>query len=428
MCSSDLVIDCRKEKKGYAFIATKGGRVDGHDYIEQVYQEGASCVICERSPQLENKPYILVEDSFQALKDIAKYYREQLEVKVVGITGSVGKTTTKEFISSVLEQNYCVLKTQGNFNNEVGLPLTVLQITEEHQVAVLEMGISDFGEMERLSKIAIPDTCVITNIGQCHLEFLGDRDGVLRAKTEMFQHRNRKGSICLNGDDDKLNTVREVDGTIPITFGLDPSNNIYAEIKKSYGLFGTKILIHTDGGSFEVKVPLPGQHMIYNALAATAVGLSLGLNTTQIQRGIETVQPIGGRSNLIQRDGLTIIDDCYNANPVSMKAALDLLALATTRKIAILGDMGELGDDKEKMHEEVGAYASTRSIDVLVCIGELCTYMRDACDSKNIKVFYFRTPNQAIVELKNIIEKNDTVLVKASRFMGLESIVKSLQE
>ena len=158
------------------------------------------------------------------------------------------------------------------------------------------------------------------------------------------------------------------------------------------------------------------------------MGVSQGLNTTKNQREIETVQPIGGRSNLMKRDDLTMIDDCYKASPVSMKGAVDLVGQATTRKIAILGDMGELGDDKEKMHEEVGAYASTRSIDVLVCIGELCTYMRDACASKNIKVFYFRTPNQAIVELKNIIEKNDTVLVKASRFMGLESIVKSLQE
>ena len=217
--AAGVELDSRKLQTGYIFIATKGERVDGHSFISQAFEKGCLGVVCEKLPEKMAGPCILVEDSFKALQDIAAFYREQLSVKVVGITGSVGKTSTKEVIASTLSQKYRVLKTEGNYNNEVGLPLTVLKIRSEHEVAVLEMGISDFGEMHRLSRIAKPDVCVITNIGQCHLEYLGNRDGILKAKTEMFDFMNPDGVVCLNGDDDKLNTVKDVYGKAPIFFG-----------------------------------------------------------------------------------------------------------------------------------------------------------------------------------------------------------------
>ena len=197
-----VVLDSRQIKKGYLFIATRGERADGHRFIPQVFSSGAAGVVCEEKPEDKSGPYILVEDSFQALRDIAGFYRQQLDVTVVGVTGSVGKTSTKEFISSVLETKYKVLKTEGNFNNEIGLPLTILRIRRCHEVAVVEMGISDFGEMHRLSEIAKPDICVLTNIGQCHLENLKSREGILKAKTEIFDFMGEKGRVCINGDDD----------------------------------------------------------------------------------------------------------------------------------------------------------------------------------------------------------------------------------
>ena len=206
--ASCVVIDSRKIEAGGVFIAAKGERADGHSFISQVADKGALGVVCERTPENCSIPYILVEDSFKALRDIGEYYRKQLDVKVVGITGSVGKTSTKEVIASVLAQKYRVLKTQGNFNNEIGVPLMVLSIRKEHQVAVLEMGISDFGEMHRLSKIARPHICVITNIGQCHLENLGSRQGILKAKSEIFDFMVPQGKVFLNGDDDLLSPLQ----------------------------------------------------------------------------------------------------------------------------------------------------------------------------------------------------------------------------
>ena len=273
-----VVLDSRKVEPDFLFVATVGERVDGHSFIDSVFEKGALCVICEKEPENPKGAYILVKDSFQALKDVAKFYREGLDIKVVGITGSVGKTSTKEFIASVLATHYKILKTEGNFNNEVGLPLTVLRIKEDTEVAVLEMGISDFGEMHRLSEIAKPDICVITNIGQCHLENLGTRDGILKAKSEIFDFMKEDGSVCLNGDDDKLITLQDVNGKKPIFFGRAENQAIYATDCENKGLSGSKAVIHREGRSFSVAIPLPGDHMIYNALAATAVATVLGLS------------------------------------------------------------------------------------------------------------------------------------------------------
>ena len=296
---SGVVTDSRQVNKDFLFIATVGERVDGHDYIDEVFDKGALAVVCEKAPKRCKGPYILVDNSFSALKDIAKWYRMQLDIKVIGITGSVGKTSTKEFISSVLSRKYNILKTEGNFNNEVGLPLTILKIRDDHEIAVLEMGISNFGEMHRLSEIAKPDICVITNIGQCHLENLGSRMGILKAKTEIFDFMNEKGNVIINGDDDLLSTIDTVKGYKPMKFGLSTANDVYATDVLTQGLFGSTCDIHVNDNIFHVNIPLPGEHMVLNALAATSVGSLLNMTNEEIAVGIETVQPVGGRSNIL---------------------------------------------------------------------------------------------------------------------------------
>ena len=345
-----VTIDSRKIETGCLFVAIKGARVDGHDFIPTVMEQGALCAISEQIIPNATYPYVLVSSCKQALKDLAEHYRKSLDIKVVGITGSVGKTSTKEMIASVLSQKYNVLKTEGNFNNEIGLPLTIFNIRDCHEIAVLEMGISDFGEMHRLTKMARPDVCVITNIGLCHLENLGNRDGILKAKTEMFDYMQSDAKIILNGDDDKLTTVKEVKGVTPQFFGLNDSLDAFADNVRSLSLKGTACNIHLDDDSFETIIPIPGHHMVYNALAGALVGQELGLTTHEIKAGIEALIPVSGRNNLIETDSLLIIDDCYNANPISTKASLDVLALADNRKVAILGDMFELGENEKQMH------------------------------------------------------------------------------
>lgn len=439
-----VVLDSRLVEPGGIFIATRGEHVDGHSFIDQVFDAGALGVICEEAPVQPKGAYILVEDSFLALKDLAEYYRSQLDIKVVGITGSVGKTSTKEFVASVLSQKYRVLKTEGNYNNEVGLPLTVLRIREDCEVAVLEMGISDFGEMHRLSKIAKPDVCLITNIGQCHLENLGTRDGILKAKTEIFDFMQEGGQICLNGDDDKLVTIREVRGSIPVFFGCGSNNAVYADNYENRGLIGSRAQIHMkgiaghDACSFEAEIPLPGEHMLYNALAATAAGMLFGLTAEEIQEGIRTVKAVDGRSHVIRTDRLTLIDDCYNANPVSMKAALDLLHMTelsevfedTARKVAVLGDMFELGTDEAALHREVGVYAAKKQIDVLVCVGNLCKYMYEGAQAVRsvTNCYYFEDKEALEAQMDTVIQDGDLVLVKASHGMHFEELIKMLSE
>ncbi len=427
---SDVVLDSRKVGTGTLFIATKGERVDGHDFVNSSFEAGAVCAIVEQMTGKETGPVIQVESSFQALKDIAAYYREQLSVKVVGITGSVGKTSTKEVIASVISQKYQVLKTEGNFNNEVGLPLTVLRIREEHEVAVLEMGISDFGEMERLSTIAKPDICVITNIGLCHLENLKTQEGILKAKTEMFHHMSPGGSIILNGDDKLLQTIHEVNGLEPQTFGYDKRNSLYVDEVESLGLSGTRFTIHDGEKVYQATVPLPGVHMVINSAAAALIGRNLGLTTEEIQQGIASVEGLSGRSHLIHRDNLTIIDDCYNANPVSMKSALELLCFANTRKVAILGDMFELGENSDRFHYEVGVYAGEKDIDLLLLAGENSKHMAEGARTllPQERVIYYTTGEQLENDLENHIKKGDSVLVKASHGMHYEGIVKALSD
>ena len=433
-----VVIDSRQVESGYLFVALPGEKVDGHKFIPDVFAKGAAAVLSEQQLEDPAGPYILVESTTKALRDLAEYYRKSLDIKVVGITGSVGKTSTKEMIASVLSEKYRVLKTEGNYNNEIGLPLTIFKIRAEHEVAVLEMGISEFGEMHRLATMANPDICVITNIGLCHLENLKTRDGILKAKTESFAHLKKDGIAILNGDDDKLSTVRQVGDKEPVFYGMeekmeyreDAKKSVYATGVENLGLYGMQARIHTPEGERDVRIPIPGEHNVYNALAATAVGLSLGLSLDQISSGILKAKTIGGRTNLLNTGSMTVIDDCYNANPVSMKASIDVLATAEGRKIAVLGDMGELGENEKKLHYEVGEYLAKKEIDVLFCAGELSEEIAKAAqkESKTCEVYYFKTRDALLEQLLPFLKKGDTVLVKASHFMEYPKIVKALTD
>lgn len=423
-----IVLDSRKVEPGFVFIATVGEKVDGHKFIPDVFAKGAIGVICEKEPEELLGPCIVVKDSFAALRAVAEFYRQQMPVPIVGITGSVGKTSTKEFIASVLSQKYKTHKTQGNFNNEVGVPLTLLAMPEDTEAAVVEMGINHFGEMHRLSEMVKPDICVMTNIGQCHLEFLGSRDGILKAKSEIFDFMNPEGCVCVNGDDDKLVTLEAVHGKKPIRFGFSKENDIYADEIVNKGLLGSTATIHAGSVSFPVSVPLPGAHMVMNALAATAVGLQLGLTTEQIAAGISCVQAVSGRSRVVQAGEVVLIDDCYNANPVSTKAAIDLLGLALGRKVAVLGDMFELGEKEKELHAQVGAYAAEHGVDCLICAGELSENMYRAAKKAGSKeVYHFENRDALLTGLHRILKPGDSVLIKASHGMGYEKIVQELE-
>lgn len=425
-----ITSDSRQAAPGCLFVPIVGERVDGHSFIPNVMEAGALATLSQKELPEARFPYIQVASSLQAVKDIAKFYLEQLKIPVVGITGSVGKTSTKEVIASVLKEKYHILKTQGNFNNELGLPLTVFRLRDYHEIAVLEMGISDFGEMSRLADIARPDTCVITNIGQCHLEFLGDRDGVLKAKTEVFRYLKEGGRAILNGDDDKLATIRQVQGKEPIFFGMNPAFPVYADQIQSRGLKGMSCRIHLPEAEFAVEIPMPGQHMVYNALAAAAVGMVHGLTPEQIRRGIESLEPISGRFRMIETDYFLIVDDCYNANPVSMKASLDVLKDALGRKVAILGDMGELGEQEKELHAEVGDHAGRCGLDLLICTGSLSRYMSEAAKAANpnLEVIYEVDSKKLERNLFSYLRDGDTILVKASHFMHYERFVQRLEQ
>ena len=436
-CVDSVVLDSRQVTEGGVFIATVGERADGHSFVESVYEKKALLAIVERKPEKDEnwKRYLLVEDTLQALKDIGECYRKGLSIPVIGITGSVGKTSTKEFIAGVLSEKYNVLKTQGNYNNEIGVPLTLLKIRAEHQVAVVEMGISDFGEMHRLSKMARPDIAVITNIGQCHLENLKDRDGVLRAKTEIFDYMSPEGTIFLNGDDDKLQTVTAADGRQVVFFGtkLTGPGNVYVTDRTNKGLRGSTVMLHAaDGACFEADIPLPGEHMVLNGAAAAGVGALLGLTTEEIRKGLGKVEAVGGRNHLIYGEHFTVIDDCYNANPVSMKAGIDLLCMADTVTVAILGDMFELGENAAALHGEVGAYAAEKGVDRIICVGTLSKQMKEEAIARKPRgeVLYFATREELLAALPENKEawlpEGSTVLVKASHGMKFSEVVEYL--
>ncbi len=425
-----VVIDSRKVKPGYLFVAIDGVKVNAHQFIPDTVRAGALCVVSHEDLGETDYPYILVESTGQALLDIAKLYRDSFDIKVVGITGSAGKTSTKEMIASVVAQKYQVHKTLGNFNNEWGLPITIFGLEEGHQVAILEMGVNHFGEMRRLSSVASPDICVITNIGVAHLEFFKTREGIFQEKTQMIQDMKNGGTIILNGDDDLLSRTAPIKGVKPVFFGLGDENQFRADHIEPLGLKGTACTIYLpNNSSFTCTVPLPGIHMVSNALAGAAVGYTLGLDNQEIKAGIEGLPSIPGRNNLIKTEHLIVLDDCYNANPVSMKASVDVLDMAIGRKVAILGDMGELGDNTRELHREVGAYAAEKGIDLVCGIGPVSKEIVDGAVKENsgTEGIWFETKGEFLAAMRDVIREGDNVLVKASHGMQFTEIVEALQ-
>ena len=439
-----VITDSRKTVPGAAFVAIRGERADGHTFVKAVLEAGAMLAVVEEVPADPDTPCILVKSTLLAIQRIAGLYREKLGIPVVGVTGSVGKTSTKEAIAAVLGAKYRVLKTAGNFNNNLGLPLTVFRLTEEDEIAVLEMGISHFGEMEELARTARPDVMVVTNIGTCHLEFLGDRDGIFRAKTACFPYVRDGGEIILNYEDDKLTQVTpekmrglrqqpalenaRVAG--PTFYGFSEGAEVRAKDIVTHGLAGSSFAICMDGREIPVRLALPGRHMILNALAAAAVGRHFGLSDAEIKEGLAALKPLGGRVNIVETPFGTVIDDCYNASPASVKAALDLLASVPGRKTAILGDMGELGKNERALHREVGVHAGQLPIDTFLLAGKLTEETAEGIRGvrPDAKILHFPDTETLLKALPENLERGGSILVKASHFMGFDRVVnKTLQ-
>lgn len=413
------------------YVPLKGEKFDGHDFIEMACAEGAVAVVTERGNEVYPVPSIVVKDTRLALGDIARYYRKKLKnLKVVAITGSVGKTTTKDIMASVLSRKYKTVKTQGNYNNDIGVPLTIFRIEEDTEVAVIEMGMNHFGEIDYLSSIALPDIAVITNIGVSHIENLGSRDGILKAKCEVFNHMAEDSFKVLNGDDDKLVTIARNYKNLCYC-SLNEFAEVHADDISEKGLEGISCTIYLDDNNVKipVNIPVPGKHMVRNAMFAAAVGYELGLNVEEIKEGIECFHPTAMRMDIIKEGRYTIINDAYNANPQSVKAAIDVLAACKGTTCCILGDMFELGERAPKYHAEVGRYAVSRGIDYVICIGELSENMYEgAVATGGSEVAYFRTKEEFLDDMKKILpQKECTVLVKASRGMHFEKITDKLR-
>lgn len=432
-----VVMDSRAHVDGALFVAIPGARSDGHDFVADVLHRGAVCALVEQEIDNPPGPCILVDSTLRAVRDLAAYYRGLFDIPIIGITGSVGKTSTKEMLGAVLSAKFRVHKTAGNLNNELGVPMTLFGLRAEHEAAVIEMGISDFGEMTRLTDMVRPDIAIITIIGYAHLDNLGDRAGVYRAKTEIFHGLPpQSGLALLNGDDDMLRACRIMDisrektGTEKRLYGLQQDGNDYwAEQIADQGENGTACTLCWGDTRLDVLIPAFGTPLVYAALAAAAVGDRLGMAPAEIARGISNFQNAAGRAIVCKTDRLTIIDDCYNANPSSVKAALTSLAGLPGRRVAILGDMKELGPDEGALHFAIGQHAAHCGIDALIAIGPLSEAMYqgwlDACPERT--AHYFPTKEAAFSALSDIIHAKDHVLVKASRSMQFEEIVALLK-
>ena len=432
------VLDSRKVEEGFLFFATRGEKVDGHSFIPQVAEKKAALVICEEAPTVEI-PYILVGDTFVALKEVAAFYREQLSIPIVGVTGSVGKTSTKDMISCVLENKFKVLKTAGNFNNEIGLPLTTFRMEKTDEIAVFEMGMSAFGEISRLTKIAAPETAIITNIGFSHIEHLGSQEGILKAKLEILEGMpSGDGTLILNGDDPLLwNTV----GTVPfetLTYGIENKecDIVAANIKKMPD--GTLFDVKIEGEEYHIKVNAPGVHHVYNALAAILTGIKYDMTMTAIAEGIAAFRPQGLRQNIEVLENYVIIKDCYNASPTSMKSGLEVLSVTKPkdpdkefRRVAVLGDMLELGEYSDEAHKTVGAYTCDYDIGCLIAVGPHAEMVAKGAIEKGFsssEIYIFYDNNAAKAHIMDILQPNDIILFKASRGMRLEEIAEFVAE
>ena len=409
------VIDSREAGPGLMFCALPGERADGHEYMRSALEKGAACCLATHVPEGVTGPVILVDDVRSAMAKIAGECRDKLDIPVVGITGSSGKTTAKEMCAAVLSQKYNTLKTEKNFNNELGVPLTLFRIGPEHGAAVVELGINHFGEMGRLGAMAKPDIAVYTLIGRSHLEALGDLDGVLRAKGELVEHMPPDGLLIVNGDDEKLAAWRPA--RRKLTFGLGEGCDVRGVGFAPRGAKGSALTVLAGERRIELFLPAYGRHLAYASLAAAAVGIELGLSDGQIAAGAADYAPVGRRARIIETPSLTVIDDCYNANPDSVKMAIASAGALGGRLVCILGDMLELGEQSEQMHREVGEAARAAGA-LLLTAGERSAAMGGE---------HFASKADLISALPRLLKRGDRVLVKASHSMAFEEISDALR-
>jgi UDP-N-acetylmuramoyl-tripeptide--D-alanyl-D-alanine ligase len=415
------------------FVALQGESFDGHDFISAAVEKGAALVITQKVLAKESLPYIVVEDSLKALQDIARYYRRKFRIPFIAVTGSSGKTTTKDMIASVLSQSFKVLKTEGNFNNAIGLPLTLLKLQDSHEIAVLEMGMSSLGEISLLSDIVRQDVGVISNVGTAHIEKLGSRENILKAKLEIFTYFDKGSTAVINGDSDMLADFASDKFNI-VRYGLEEVNDIYAHGILEKGEEGIDFTVDIEGVPESFTVLLPGIHNVYNALSAIAVARLFGMKTEDIRIGLMGFKPSKMRMDIINTPkGVKIINDAYNANPESMKAAINVLQSlkAEGRRIVITGDMLELGNVSEIEHYNVGSYAALMGIDIIVSVGNFSQAVKNGAEASGVdirNIYAFPAREEAVILLGQILKAGDIVLVKGSRGMKMEYIVDFLRE
>lgn len=421
-----VTTDSRAVQPGQLFIPLVGERFDGHAYISKALDGGAAGCLTAAAPEtlLPGKLYIQVADTRLALKALASWYRDKFDLPVVQVTGSAGKTTTKEMIASVLSQRYNTLRTEGNFNNDIGAPLTLLRLMPEHQAAVIETGMNHFGEIRYLGEMVRPDIAVITNVGDAHIENLGNtRQGILRAKCEIFENLTPEGIAVLNGDDELLNTV-----TLPQTIlrcGVGDGCGVRVTDIDDRGLEGVACTVTIEGEHYRLTTSAPGRYMIYPMAMAAAIGRRLGLTREEIAAGVAAYTTVGSRMHLIRLPGeRLVIDDCYNANPQSMAEGLRMLAASPAQhRVAVLGDMGELGQLTAQAHRDMGALTRRLGL-TAVAVGE----KMHALTETDPQTQWFATVEEAMPAIRQLFTPGTAVLVKASHAMHFERIVKELEK
>lgn len=423
--------DTRTLEKGHIFIALKGEKFNANEFVEQASEKGATlCIISEVKFDINNiKPWttvILVKNTYTALLDLAKYYKSKLKVKVVGITGSTGKTSTKDVVAAALSSKYKVFKTKGNFNNEIGLPLMMLSLDNTYDIAVLEMGMSNLGEIHRLAEVAKPEIAIITNIGISHIENLKTQDNILKAKMEIVDFFNKENTLILNHDDKYLSTVTDVKFNL-INIGLN-GHNLYTAENIILNEHDINYILKDNilGTKEKITLNMIGKHNVYNSLLAIACARKLEVSYEEIKHGLKNIQTTSMRLDVIKGSKFTIINDCYNSSPDSVRAAIDVLInRKSNRSIAILGTMRELGHMAYVSHEEIGKYAKDKGIDYLFTLGEFNEAFKKGFGENNFKEF--KDIESLIGYMENFLKEGDCVLVKASRYMKFENIVEKLK-
>ena len=418
-----VTTDSRTVTPGCLFAAIPGERVDGHDFIAQSFEAGAVCALCQHVPEGVRGNLIRVPDTVTALQGAAGFYRRQFDIPVIGITGSVGKTTAKEMTASVLGQRFRVHRTAGNFNNDLGVPITLFGLDETHEAAVVEMGVSHPGDMERLAEMVRPTMAIYTVIGHAHLEYLNSREGIFAEKTVMNRYLPGEAFVLCNGDDDLLSSMKCPQRKL--TFGMGPDCAVRAENVNLLRDGETSCTVVIGPRRIDVKIPAYGEHMVYAALEGAAAGIVLGLSDEEIIRGIAQYEPVGRRARRFRSGKLTVIDDCYNANPTSVASALRSLSRCVGRKVCILGDMLELGDDAPGLHYQIGELARACGIDLVLTAGSLAAEIaRGAGQPQHSYI----DREALIAALPGLLRSGDTVLVKASRSLRFEEITAALEK